>query len=343
VPKPGYTPLPFPHPLDGTVMNSSGTVYYPLAVASGAGGGLYAPGATVTITAATLTGETFIGWGGDTNYLASAAAAATSLTMPSNSVAVQALYAMTAASNMLVAQWTLAGDVNDHAGTNNGTAYGVPTFVAGPTGAANSALALNGASQYVQTTTLADWGAGCAAGFTLTAWVNTSDHVDQEAIFGSQSGSGMAVSLYLNYAGGSGSGMIEGIVRDGNNTLHACDVQNNTGITDGNWHFIAWADNPSANTGIIYVDGVALNTVMQQSAATATTDLAYPMGLGIRAGLNDALFNGALADCRVYNQTLSAMAISALFSNGAVVPAVVVLAPSAPIPPSNLQVHPATP
>lgn len=343
VPKPGYTPLPFPHPLNTTIIFSSGLPYYSLAVTGGAGGGVYAPGTAVAITAATPIGETFIGWGGDTNYLASAAAATTSLIMPSNSVAVQAQYSWTADTNMLVAQWTLAGDVNDHAGTNHGTAYGAPTYVTGPTGAANSALALNGSSQYVQTTTLADWGAACASGFTLTAWVKTSEHFDQEAIFGSQGASGMAVSLYLNYAGGSGSGMIEGIVRDGNNTLHACDVQTNTGITDGNWHFIAWVDNPSANTGIIYVDGVALNTVTQQSAATATTALAYPMGLGMRVGLNDALFNGALADCRVYNQTLSATAISTLFSNGAVVLAAVVPTPSAPIPPSNLQVHPATP
>src|ERR1039457_6873100 len=196
-------------------------------------------------------------------------------------------------------------------------AYGSPAYVPGPIGAANSAISLDGASQYVLTTTLGDFGANCASGFTLTAWVQSSYTSGYEAVFGSQGASGMAVSLYLNFAGGVGAGMIEGLVRDSRNSVHTCDVPSNSGITDGNWHFIAWVDNPAANSGTIYVDGVALNTVMPSSAAGSTTDLPTPLGLGIRAGINDGLFNGALAGCRIYSRTLSAGEISTLYANGA--------------------------
>ncbi len=62
------------------------------------------------------------------------------------------------------------------------------------------------------------------------------------------------------------------------------------------------------------------------------------MGVGIRAGLNDCLFNGALADCRVYGRTLTAAEISTLFANGAGGPTP---APGL-FPPANLQAHPPT-
>jgi hypothetical protein len=331
--------------MDTTNTYSYNSVYYTLTVTGGTGGGNFAPGATVTITAPATSGKTFVSWTGDTNYLVSATVATTTLTMPSNAVAVQAVYVMQAGAaaslditNSLIAQWPLSGDLNDHAGTNHGTAYGTPVFVAGPSGVANSALSLNGSSQYVQTTTLADWGAGCASGFTVSAWVSSSDSTDQQAVFGSQGASGMAASIYLNYAGGPGAGMIEGIVRDGSGNLHGLDVPSNSGITDGKWHLLTWVDAPAANSGTIYLDGVALNTVAVAHTAPATTDLIYPLGLGIRLGLNDFLFNGALADCRIYNRTLSAAEVATLYANGAVVALI-----KTPTPPSNLQVHSAAP
>jgi len=324
---------------------------YALTVNGGTGGGSYAAGTTVAITAATVSGQTFANWIGATNYLANVVAATTTLTMPSSAVTISATYVAAqgqtqssgspaSVTNGLVAQWTLAGDVNDHVGTNNGVGSGSPAYVAGPTGTTNSAISLNGASQHIQTTTMGNFGSNCSSGFTLTAWVQSSYTSSYEAIFGSQGTSGMAVSLYINYnwSGGVGAGLIEGLVRDSANSAHVCDVSFNSGITDGNWHFIVWVDNPAANSGTIYVDGVALNTVMQGSAASTTTVLPNPMGLGVRTGLNDGLFNGALADCRIYQRTLSASEVSNLYSSGAAGGFVTVHPVVAP--PSNLQTHP---
>jgi hypothetical protein len=236
----------------------------------------------------------------------------------------------------LIAEWPLAGNLNDSVGGNNGTASGSPSYGAGPLGTAASAISLNGVSQNVVTTFLGTFGNNCSSGLTLTAWVRSSYTSGYEAVFGSQGSTGMAVSLYLNFAMGSGKGLIEGLVRDGAGNVHTCDVTSNSGITDGNWHFIAWTDNPSANSGTIYVDGVALNTVMPGSAASATASLANPMGIGVRAGLNDGLFNGSLADCRVYTGMLSASQVSALYANGAGIPP----SQSGLTPPTNLQAHP---
>lgn len=351
-PKPSYMPLVYPHPLVVGTTNAltSSLNTYSLAVNGGTGGGNYAAGTVVPIAAAVVSGQTFTNWTGNVASLVSTVAVSTALIMPANAVTVTANYVTASSSqtnstgssfgntNGPIAQWTLAGDVNDHIGANNGVAYGSPTYVAGPSGAANSAIGLDGASQYILTATLGSFGNNCSSGFTLTAWVKSGYTSGVEAIFGSQGGSGMSISLYLNYASGPGAGRIEGIVRDGANSLHACDVIANSGVTDGNWHFVAWVDNPAANSGTIYLDGVALGTVMSGSAAGSTTGLLNRMGLGIRAGLNDGLFNGALADCRVYNRTLSATDIGTLYANGAA--GSVVTNPALVVPPSQLQAHP---
>jgi Concanavalin A-like lectin/glucanases superfamily/Divergent InlB B-repeat domain len=346
--RPNYTPLPFPHPLvsgtNSTVVITPNT--YLLTVNGGTGGGNFFAGTSVAITAPVIVGQVFAGWGGDSNYLTDASSAITTVTMPANPVTITANYVAGSntsnpgndITNGLIAQWTLAGDVNDRLGNNNGTAYGSPGFVTGQGGAANSAVGLDGATQYVLTTPITGFGANCASGFTLTAWVQTTFNNGIQAVFGSQGGDGMAISLYLNYGNGAGPGLIEGFVRDGDGNFHTCDVTSNTGITDGNWHLLVWVDNPGANSGTIYVDGVALTTITPFNTATSVTDLINPMGLGIRSGVNDSFFNGALADCRIYNRTLSDAEVSTLFSNGAVTGNTTSV--GAISPPSDLQALP---
>jgi hypothetical protein len=346
-PKPGYIPLPFPHPLVSGIPAPGGDggtppAYYPLSVSGGSGTGTYPAGSVVAIAAAVPNGQVFSGWSGATNLLATPASSTTTLTMPSSAAALSANFVTLATNSSsvggLIDEWTLAGNVNDPVGGNNGVVSGSASYVPGPTGAASSAISLDGSSQDIVTTTLGNFGANCASGFTLTAWVQSSYTGNYEAVFGSQGSSGMAVSICLNFAGGLGAGLIEGLVRDNAGNMHTCDVTSNSGITDGNWHFLAWVDNPGANSGTIYLDGVALNTATPLSAASATVNLSNPMGLGVRAGNNDGLFNGALADCRVYNQMLSASQVSALYASGAAT----TITSSPIVPPSNLQAHPPT-
>ncbi len=68
-------------------------IQYTLAVTGGTGGGSYAAGTAVSISAnAAPTGQVFDAWTGDTGLLASAAAASTTLTMPARNAAVTATY-----------------------------------------------------------------------------------------------------------------------------------------------------------------------------------------------------------------------------------------------------------
>lgn len=65
---------------------------YPVTVINGTGGGSYSEGATVTVTANTRSGYTFIGWSSDAVTFANSAANETTFTMPGAAVTVTANY-----------------------------------------------------------------------------------------------------------------------------------------------------------------------------------------------------------------------------------------------------------
>ncbi|HXC36317.1 MAG TPA: hypothetical protein VNV43_10610 [Candidatus Acidoferrales bacterium] len=87
VPKPGYTPLVYPHPLDTTNGFSSPSTF-PLTVVYGGGSGQYPSNSVVSISADT-TNETFILWNG-TNIV-NTNLADTTVTMPPYGLTVTAL------------------------------------------------------------------------------------------------------------------------------------------------------------------------------------------------------------------------------------------------------------
>ncbi len=68
---------------------------YALTVTSGSGGGSYTNGHQVAIAADVIGGKTFVAWTGDTQYVASASSASTTVTMPAQAVVVTATYIAT--------------------------------------------------------------------------------------------------------------------------------------------------------------------------------------------------------------------------------------------------------
>lgn len=95
---------------DYTITNP-GTITYALTVNNGTGTGSYTNGQQVAIAAnAPATGKTFDRWTGDAQYVASVISSNTTVTMPTQAIAVTATYVMT--GNLIT-----NGDVED--GTNN--------------------------------------------------------------------------------------------------------------------------------------------------------------------------------------------------------------------------------
>jgi hypothetical protein len=94
VPKPGYTPLPFPHPLDTTNVLGSSPTFFTLTVVNGAStGGSYTNGAIVSISAnapSTGANAAFAFWNGPD--IANTNQANTTVTMPGSNITVTAEY-----------------------------------------------------------------------------------------------------------------------------------------------------------------------------------------------------------------------------------------------------------
>jgi len=79
-------------------------------VNNGTGGGQYAENDSVTISATVPNGQIFDAWTGDTQYLADAAAASTTVTMPAQNITVTATFKQ-APPNTHSISGTITGDV----------------------------------------------------------------------------------------------------------------------------------------------------------------------------------------------------------------------------------------
>ncbi|HEY1789399.1 MAG TPA: hypothetical protein VGJ73_14665 [Verrucomicrobiae bacterium] len=89
-PKPGYTPLVYPHPLESTNSSGSSTTFS-LTVVSGAGGGSYNSNSVVSISANASSNQVFAYWRGAD--IANTNQASTTVTMPASNLTVTAYYA----------------------------------------------------------------------------------------------------------------------------------------------------------------------------------------------------------------------------------------------------------
>ena len=123
----------------------AGADQYLLTVNSGSGSGAYTNGQQVAISASNVVGKTFVSWTGATQYVANAAAAATTVSMPNFDIAVTATYTNNA--------YTLT--VNS--GTGGGSyVYQQVVPISAAAQAGKIFVRWTGATQYVENVTLAD-------------------------------------------------------------------------------------------------------------------------------------------------------------------------------------------
>ncbi len=141
-------------------------------------------------------------------------------------------------------------------------------------------------------------------GFAISAWVKTSNNVNQDVV-GKFGGQNPKLFLYLS----SGKPMLYA-TDDNSNTL---SVLSDAEVSDGEWHHVVGVWNPSANRGEVYIDGV-LNGSSSASLNTTISNTAT-MYIGSRdTGIQR--FNGTIDELMIFNKSLSAEQIAAMYNNG---------------------------
>jgi autotransporter-associated beta strand protein len=191
----------------------------------------------------------------------------------------------------------------------NGTLTGGATVVAG--GRFGNALSVaNGA--YLNITSLVAT-LGSTSNWTLSAWVKTAT---PGATILSKSNNGSWSSgntiFYLGDGNSAGAGSAPSAVRWGGGFDQT--TASAPSVTDNNWHLLTYVNN--AGNYAIYVDGTA-EALADGNNAFGNADVGSTIRIGATtdtvASDGTVNFNGLLDNVQIYNQSLTAPQISALY------------------------------
>ncbi len=211
----------------------------------------------------------------------------------------------------LVAWWSgdaVAGaTATDIKGGSNGTIDRVTLA----TGKVGNAFKFDGQGGGVKMGNPASLNFGTAP-FSLEAWVNWD-------------GSGSSVNNIIrksNYGPGAGAGYWVRIARDSKTiefsvgATTATDGQSfiSAPISSGAWHHVV-ATRDSSDVVKLYVDGVSVGTVARQAIKAQSTSES-PFALGLWEDQNSEYFSGLIDEASVYNRTLEASEVQAIFNAG---------------------------
>jgi hypothetical protein len=206
----------------------------------------------------------------------------------------------TGVTNNLEDWWPLAGDANDHWGTNNATTYGSPSYADGTCEAASGAIALDG-SQYLSAPDSA-LPLGNASR-TVSFWVD----------FQSLPASGNAYGLFAYGNAGGDNEFAFNLVNSGGN----CYVQYTGGsdgfdtgpvnVTSNQWYCFTFTYD--GNNATVYLDGIVLNSQTETGWNTTSGGGVY-IGSSLVGGNPSP---ATIADFRIYNASLTGDQVQAGF------------------------------
>jgi TolA-binding protein len=195
----------------------------------------------------------------------------------------------------LVARYEFEGEANDISGTNHGTSYGNPAYVAGVSG---QAINLDGNGDYVNCGKAPSF--DLANQFTVAAWikVGTFDKKYQTIIAKGDNSWRLAQA--------SGTDNIEfacngtAITRWTGKGEVPWSVSGTTGVNDGKWHHIAGVFDGSGL--YLYIDGI----LEAAKGAGNSIDISnHDMCIGANAQVPGREWKGLIEDVRIYNYALS--------------------------------------
>ena len=190
---------------------------------------------------------------------------------------------------------TSAGDATGHGFT--GATHGSNIWT--PSGQINAGLHLDGTSNYVSTS----FPVPTSGPVTYAGWANRADTSGSYGLLGSSNTSGNGPLIQVP----SGTGNIKFWRHTSGSSITFAGVL----PPPGTWFQWALADNPTAQTTTLYINGVAKGTISN----TATGSTAGTLEVGGYSG-SSSLFKGSIDEVGVWNRALSAADESALWNGG---------------------------
>lgn len=217
---------------------------------------------------------------------------------------------------ILAALWPLNGDTRDAAGPNNALFTGSAAYVLGPN-PGTLAAALDGSS-FIEAGTALTF--DTSSPFSATAWIKGQPGQDS-AIIGKMQQGGSFPGWEL-HAGAAGPGLLNVWLINAYGTSFI-QVNSPVNVLDGTWRHVGFTyDGSSSAAGVrIYVDGT--NATGSVAANNLSGSILSPASLCVGSRNSGAKhnFRGAVHQAGLWNTSLSAENMAALFQSGPPQPA----------------------
>jgi len=198
-------------------------------------------------------------------------------------------------------QWIFSGDILDltgqgHDGTNNGATFATDRY-----GTASSALAFNGANDFVAIAddNALDFGDPTKP-FSIVAWVKTTASTAGGIVSKARDNSTANMDYRLQLLA-SGTVQLSRWNQAAGITENVATVVT---INDGNWHHVAFV-NEGAASHKLYVDGVLAAESTALWSQNNTNNQPVHIGRDRNAGTADAYFNGVIDDVAILQHALT--------------------------------------
>ncbi len=203
--------------------------------------------------------------------------------------------------------------VKDIWGDNNGTIIGNPRVVPGQVG---EALKFDGAGDFVNLTTLGDFGRQFGTS-SFETWIKTTNKKDWMTLINTHGAKCPNWGIELNgFNRRHGFRIMEGMLYyyigiGGPGGCGGAGSGSSVGIFDGEWHHIVYTNDYGGGSGkrIIYIDGAARSQSNHSfSGNRAFSPFTAPVTLGARKfpGKSTGHFIGMIDEVRFYDRPLTA-------------------------------------
>ena len=207
----------------------------------------------------------------------------------------------------LVAWWPGGGSANDIAGTNDGVLEGGVAFAGGEVG---QSFSFNGSSADVRVPASASLNVGLADGFTIETWINPADITQRRQVVEWNNGT-FGVTFVVGDSSGGGPGSLFISVKDTSYNDHIISTAG--GLLFSNiWQHVAATYVRSNGSTVLYINGV------QRAQATLGVFTPRTIGdlyVGVRPSEGvSGRFVGLMDEVSLYNRTLSAAEIQAIYN-----------------------------